>query len=268
MIHAQQKGYSPAEILRGLCDAVARNFKSSIVKGRPVEAPGRADRRGVAECRRDATPCARRSGCPTSDLFVPAEYAWCGAIGTAILEAEEPRKRSILEIHRLRQHDAENGCRTRTRSPPSTSCSCATACRSTCRRPATSRSRRTWASISARSRPTSWSSTTMGAVIHDIYLRTAGPADRSRAAGARGGRAALGQPARDPRRRHDRLRPRTDRRVRGRRRRSTTRSPRTKPAPSTSAARSAASRSTPSSRSAGRTRSSSRSRTAWWSISP
>ena len=34
MIHAQQKGYSPAEILRGLCDAVARNFKSSIVKGK------------------------------------------------------------------------------------------------------------------------------------------------------------------------------------------------------------------------------------------
>jgi len=27
------EGYSPAEILRGLCDAVARNFKSSIVKG-------------------------------------------------------------------------------------------------------------------------------------------------------------------------------------------------------------------------------------------
>jgi activator of 2-hydroxyglutaryl-CoA dehydratase len=39
MIHAQQKGYSPAEILRGLCDAVARNFKSSIVKGRTVAAP-------------------------------------------------------------------------------------------------------------------------------------------------------------------------------------------------------------------------------------
>jgi activator of 2-hydroxyglutaryl-CoA dehydratase len=37
MIHAQQKGYSPAEILRGLCDAVARNFKSAIVKGRRLE---------------------------------------------------------------------------------------------------------------------------------------------------------------------------------------------------------------------------------------
>ena len=40
MIHAQQKGYSPAEILRGLCDAVARNFKSSIVKGRPAQLAG------------------------------------------------------------------------------------------------------------------------------------------------------------------------------------------------------------------------------------
>ena len=54
MIHAQQKGYTPPEILRGLCDAVARNFKSSIVKGRKVTAPGRPHRRGVAEHRRDA----------------------------------------------------------------------------------------------------------------------------------------------------------------------------------------------------------------------
>ncbi len=53
MIHAQQKGYSPAEILRGLCDAVARNFKSGIVKGRRVDGAGGADRRGVAELRGD-----------------------------------------------------------------------------------------------------------------------------------------------------------------------------------------------------------------------
>src|SRR3954469_2944118 len=39
MIHAQQKGYSTDQILRGLCDAVARNFKSAIVKGRAVTAP-------------------------------------------------------------------------------------------------------------------------------------------------------------------------------------------------------------------------------------
>jgi activator of 2-hydroxyglutaryl-CoA dehydratase len=34
MIHAQQKGFSPEEILKGLCEAVARNFKSSINKGK------------------------------------------------------------------------------------------------------------------------------------------------------------------------------------------------------------------------------------------
>ncbi|MGH9680927.1 MAG: BadF/BadG/BcrA/BcrD ATPase family protein, partial [Candidatus Acidiferrales bacterium] len=39
MIHAQQKGYTTAEVLKGLCEAVARNFKSNIVKGRKVLAP-------------------------------------------------------------------------------------------------------------------------------------------------------------------------------------------------------------------------------------
>ncbi len=106
MIHAQQKGYSPAEILRGLCDAVARNFKSAIVKGRPVETPavligGVAMNAGVTGAMREAF------GLADGALFVPEHYAWCGAIGAAMLEAEEPRKRSILEIHRLRQHDGE-----------------------------------------------------------------------------------------------------------------------------------------------------------------
>jgi predicted CoA-substrate-specific enzyme activase len=110
MIHAQQKGYSPAEILRGLCDAVARNFKSSIVKGRPVEAPvaligAVSQNAGVTLALREAFSLAE------GDLLIPAEYAWAGAIGAAILEAEEPRKRSILEIHRLRQHDAEERVR-------------------------------------------------------------------------------------------------------------------------------------------------------------
>src|SRR5260370_25149008 len=106
MIHAQQKAYSPAEILRGLCDAVARNFKSSIVRGRPV-APAVAligavsQNAGVVRALREAFSLS------PEQLFVPAEYAWCGAIGTAILEAEEPRKRSILDVHRLRQHGFE-----------------------------------------------------------------------------------------------------------------------------------------------------------------
>ena len=106
MIHAQQKGYQPAEILRGLCDAVARNFKASIVKGRKVEAPvaligAVSQNKGVTRALAEAFDLT------SEELIVPAEYAWCGAIGTAILETEETRKRSILEIHRLRQHDSE-----------------------------------------------------------------------------------------------------------------------------------------------------------------
>lgn len=106
MIHAQQKGYSPAEILRGLCDAVARNFKGAIVKGRPVETPvaligGVTQNAGITNALREAF------GLGEEQLFVPEHYAWCGAIGAAMLEAEEPRKRSILEIHRLRQHEGE-----------------------------------------------------------------------------------------------------------------------------------------------------------------
>ena len=103
MIHAQQKGYSPAEILRGLCDAVARNFKSSIVKGRTAAPPvafigAVSQNAGVRAAMREAF------GLNESELMVPEHYAWCGAIGTAILESEERKKRTMREIHRLRQH--------------------------------------------------------------------------------------------------------------------------------------------------------------------
>src|ERR1035437_5207595 len=106
MIPAKQKGYSPAEILRGLCDAVARNFKSSVVKGRPVAAQVALIGAVTKSC--SVVRALREAFALTAEqLFVPEEYAWCGAIGTAILEAEEQRKRSILDVHRLRQHDVE-----------------------------------------------------------------------------------------------------------------------------------------------------------------
>ena len=157
MIHAQQKGYSPAEILRGLCDAVARNFKSAIVKGRPVETPvaligGVSQNAGVTGALREAFALS------AEQLFVPEHYAWCGAIGAAMLEAEEPRKRSILEIHRLRQHEGEE-IRRRTREPLSTEQRGAVARPRAGVRPARRtmrRSRPTWGWTSGRSRPTWW----------------------------------------------------------------------------------------------------------------
>lgn len=105
MIHAQQKGYSTDQILRGLCDAVARNFKSAIVKGREVVAPvafigAVALNQGVVNAMREAFKL------DTDKLFVPEHYAWMGAVGAAIFETEEKRKRSFKKIHQLQQHAA------------------------------------------------------------------------------------------------------------------------------------------------------------------
>ncbi len=105
MIHAQQKGYAPAEILRGLCEAVARNYKASVVKGRVVTPPTAligavSQNEGVTRALREAF------GLAEGELLVPDTYAWCGAIGAAMLEAEEKRKRSFRDIHHLRQHES------------------------------------------------------------------------------------------------------------------------------------------------------------------
>jgi len=105
MIHAQQKGYSTDQILRGLCDAVARNFKSSIVKGRAVVPPvafiGAVGlNQGVREALRQAFKLS------PEDFRVPEHYAWMGALGAALLEAEEYRKRSFKRIHQLGQHES------------------------------------------------------------------------------------------------------------------------------------------------------------------
>ncbi len=100
MIHAQQRGYTAEQILRGLCDAVARNYKSSIVKGHDVEPPvafigGVAANQGVVQAIRQAF---KLDG---SSLVVPELHAWMGAIGAAILEAEEPCKERFAPIERL-----------------------------------------------------------------------------------------------------------------------------------------------------------------------
>ena len=100
MIHAQQRGYSTDQILRGLCDAVARNFKSSIVKGHPVQAPvafigGVALNQGVTNALRKVFKLE------DSTFFVPELYAWLGAVGAAMLEAEEQRQRSFKRSEKL-----------------------------------------------------------------------------------------------------------------------------------------------------------------------
>ncbi len=89
MIHAQQKGFSPEEILKGLCEAVARNFKSSINKGKDL-APrvalvgGLFANQGVVRAVRDTF------GFAPDEVVLPWGYAHLGAVGAALLAADDP----------------------------------------------------------------------------------------------------------------------------------------------------------------------------------
>jgi predicted CoA-substrate-specific enzyme activase len=86
----------------------ARNFKSSIIKGRPIATPVALI--GAVALNDGITRAfAEAFSLDESDLFVPELYSWCGAIGAAMLESEDLRKRSFYEIHRLKQHDSGVG---------------------------------------------------------------------------------------------------------------------------------------------------------------
>ena len=106
MIHAQQKGYTTEQILRGLCEAVARNFKSSIVKARPVVPPvafvgAVALNQGVREALREAFKLNE------SDFLVPKLHCWLAAVGAALFEAEKPGARPQHCLQQLQGQIAE-----------------------------------------------------------------------------------------------------------------------------------------------------------------
>jgi predicted CoA-substrate-specific enzyme activase len=88
MIHAQQKGAVPTQVLKGLCNAVARNFKATIAKGKDIHGKaafigGVAANKGVVRAMEEAFELEPGS------LIVPAQYAWMAAIGTALIERDE-----------------------------------------------------------------------------------------------------------------------------------------------------------------------------------
>ena len=83
MIHAQQKGYAPPEVLRGLCDAVARNYKAAVVKGRTPVPPvaligGVSLNSAVVRALREVFELDE------DDLFVPEAAESLGAVGAAL----------------------------------------------------------------------------------------------------------------------------------------------------------------------------------------
>jgi predicted CoA-substrate-specific enzyme activase len=101
MIHAQQKGFTSDQILRGLCEAVARNFKSSIVKGRQVVSPvafvgGVALNAGVRDAIREAFRLQE------SEFVIPELHCWMTALGASMLAAEG-NKGSTRAFRRLQE---------------------------------------------------------------------------------------------------------------------------------------------------------------------
>ncbi len=104
MIHAQQKGYTPAEVLRGLCGAVARNFRAAVVRSHPVDAPvafigGVTENAGVVDAIRETFDLAE------DDLVIPPAQTHVPALGAAALARADLAHSA--ESHPTTQHAAE-----------------------------------------------------------------------------------------------------------------------------------------------------------------
>ncbi|MFW5840548.1 MAG: acyl-CoA dehydratase activase, partial [Planctomycetota bacterium] len=102
MIHAQQKGYGPAEVLRGLCEAVARNFRTSVVRSHPVIAPviflgGVAANQAVVNGMREMFDLTEQ------ELVIPEDHTHLPAIGSAVLASHSARAADLSHMNRLRQ---------------------------------------------------------------------------------------------------------------------------------------------------------------------
>ncbi|MBN2413824.1 hypothetical protein JXQ31_19275 [candidate division KSB1 bacterium] len=85
MIHAQQRGYSPPAIFKGLCEAVVRNYKGTVLHGKELEPKivfigGVAANEGVVQAIYDIFQLT------ADELIVPDCYMHMGALGSLMLK--------------------------------------------------------------------------------------------------------------------------------------------------------------------------------------
>jgi predicted CoA-substrate-specific enzyme activase len=92
MIHKQQLGYPVEDIIKGLCEALARNYLNNVGKGKDIRSPimfqgGVASNIGMRQALQKYL---------NQEIIVPENFLVMGAIGAAILSLEEmelrPRK--------------------------------------------------------------------------------------------------------------------------------------------------------------------------------
>lgn len=101
MIHLQQEATPDKDIAGGLCYALARNFKSTIAKGKDYLKPisfqgGVAANKGMVRAFGDILD---------TELIIPRYYATMGAIGAALTVMKNPNEfNDIEEIERYRKN--------------------------------------------------------------------------------------------------------------------------------------------------------------------
>ncbi len=102
MIHLQQIGTPIEDLIAGLCYALARNFKSAILKGRTVTTPvifigGVAGNKGMAAAIRDVLKIS------DSDLIIPEFHKTIGAIGAVLIARESNWKLKLKGIESFKK---------------------------------------------------------------------------------------------------------------------------------------------------------------------
>jgi len=101
MIHAQQRGYSPPEVLKGLCEAVVRNYKGNITKGKKI-IPKTAFIGGVASNKSFPDLFRKHFNFSNNEFFIPAYPAWIGAAGAALNQTNSDKQ--IQKIFNVKAH--------------------------------------------------------------------------------------------------------------------------------------------------------------------
>ena len=103
MIHKQQEGCPTADILRGLCEALARNFLANLAKGRSLQEP-LLFQGGVAANPAMVEAFQREL---KAQVKVPRYFDVMGAWGAAILAMEERRERGGASSFRWEPAEGE-----------------------------------------------------------------------------------------------------------------------------------------------------------------
>ena len=92
MIHKQQLGHPTEDIIKGLCEALARNYLNNVGKGKDIKPPimfqgGVAANAGMREAFEKYLE---------EDIIIPEHYDVMGAIGAAILALEDKQKNKSM----------------------------------------------------------------------------------------------------------------------------------------------------------------------------